>query len=422
MPRQPWAMCDRAEAMERQKNGELSDFEATLPTAHLHYRKRVASPFLCVKKYRRSAAGGGVSKGSSRNRSLSHLEATVDHLLNEVFANRSSHPLAKSRSLFRTVSFVDDRLRAVQVDLLAHRAEKETAAAICSLQGKIVKYHVLIGYLLSDAPISKFEHAFCSRALRTALSAFFESMSQLDALRDDTMDLIDEIMSYSTLLHTSGVIISKEKSYNPLNAGGSRFILMNDSEGGFAVSRLLFSLVNRGGDSSKRQNGGRREEFPKWKWSLKIAAGASLGNYVQVLNLLTENNHETKENSFAFCDKFMIYSRCCMFPALPAIRVDSLRQLNKSLGKGEPVSRLHLQQLLCTSSSESALSFCQMIGLPLKVDAILFKAAPISIEDGADVKFCLREDSFVFRSLHENCTDEDNVVVPAAKFILSIIS
>lgn len=50
-------MCPVEETKEREKEGDLSIFEATEETRLLHFRERRADPAKIVKKYRRSAAG-----------------------------------------------------------------------------------------------------------------------------------------------------------------------------------------------------------------------------------------------------------------------------------------------------------------------------------------------------------------------------
>lgn len=94
----PYAMCSAAESTDRQLHLELSEFESTPSTYNLGPRHRKANPRLVVKKYRRSAAGGGVMSCSSptaagEGRSIGQLSMTIDHLLGYVLPNqRTSTP------------------------------------------------------------------------------------------------------------------------------------------------------------------------------------------------------------------------------------------------------------------------------------------------------------------------------------------
>jgi hypothetical protein len=107
-------MSSSLEASDRITFKELSQFECTHSTnKHAHPRDRKPDPFKCVKKYRRSTAGCGVENetlNGSSSRSLLVLRG-------KIFARQQNDGMEEQFSSAETVNFVDDRPRAVQVDL-----------------------------------------------------------------------------------------------------------------------------------------------------------------------------------------------------------------------------------------------------------------------------------------------------------------
>ena len=224
-----------------------------------------------VKKYRRSAAGGGTtSTGSSSssddyivtttttNRTIDQLSYTVDYLLDIIFVNQYPPPYKSSSksstdddtndalspmSLCNVVSFIDDRLRAVQKELVTllgtttsssssssssrwartidakqkqqrgevvvdegrRRKMAKLRRTVRHMQVKMIRYGLISTYLLSEVPTtttisslerreksqqknsissssSSYEYTFSIRALRAALTTY---MSLCTCIHDD---------------------------------------------------------------------------------------------------------------------------------------------------------------------------------------------------------------------------------------------
>ncbi|CAM9570133.1 unnamed protein product, partial [Choristocarpus tenellus] len=114
-------MCPTSEMLEREAEGGLSVYEATEATANLPSRQRVADPARAVKKYRRSAAGRDMYR-PDQLRPLPVLEATVDYLLETIYAQEQDQAAVgnpdftcrKGRQCGGSYVFVEDRLRAVR--------------------------------------------------------------------------------------------------------------------------------------------------------------------------------------------------------------------------------------------------------------------------------------------------------------------
>jgi hypothetical protein len=82
-------MCSEPESDDRLYCMEISAFESTSSTFHLPPKSRVPDPSRCVKKYRRSAAGGGVKAyKNERPRDVGQLHNTVTFLLGQIYNER----------------------------------------------------------------------------------------------------------------------------------------------------------------------------------------------------------------------------------------------------------------------------------------------------------------------------------------------
>ena len=396
---------------------ELSEFESTAETYALGPRHRVADARLCIKKYRRSAAGGGVSSASSAARggarSIDALSTTIDHLLGTVLSTQRVHPrdVMEPRSLAATVSFVDDRIRAVQVDLTTSLLDSNRTdacwAKIRTLQAKLVRYGILVSYLLSDLPSTKYEAKFGRTALRTAIDSYFaawdatfggEFSGAVYSTRPSENDLAerDEMLSYEALMHVSEGLRKGEAALPTYAAGGA--------EGGCGA--VLASYLGRGGTGSEppaltneELSGvtGMKNGTSKWSIALELAAAADQGNLIHIFRPLVD---VSSSSTSLHEQRWKVLARCCVVPALNVIRIGLVRRYNKSFGKLEKIPGTDLARLLCLPSAELAVQFCSNIGLPTEDGKVIMKAAPISITDKGVIHRMTNpgrsEDEFVF--------------------------
>ena len=396
---------------------ELSEFESTAETYALGPRHRVADPRLVIKKYRRSAAGGGVSSASSAARggarSIDVLSTTIDHLLGMVLSTQRVHPqdVMEPRSLAATVSFVDDRIRAVQVDLTTSLLDSKRSdacwAKIRTLQAKLVRYGILVSYLLSDLPSTKYEAKFGRTALRTAIDSYFAAWEATfggnfsgtvysSGPSENDLAERDEMLSYEALMHVSEGLRKGEAALPTYAAGGA--------EGGCGA--VLASYLGRGGTGSEppaltneELSGvtGMKNGTSKWSIALELAAAADQGNLIHIFRLLVDvSSSATSLHE----QRWKVLARCCVVPALNVIRIGLVRRYNKSFGKLEKIPGTDLARLLCLPSAELAVQFCSNIGLPTEDGKAVMKAAPISITDkGVTHRMTnpgRKEDAFVF--------------------------
>lgn len=422
-----------------------------------------------IKKYRRSAAGGGTLseiQSGGNIRTLEQLGGTVEYLIEDLFvwqmpppivagdeAVRSGsgsgeedpneisiwddeddevlHPVEPQQhppfALSGTVSFIDDRLRAVQKDLVTllgnleldvgggvdpssnnstitmkrlHRKQLQLKQTVRNMQAKMVRYNILTSYLLSDVPSSKYEVKFGARALRTSLTCYLSLSSALDdeynidAQNDGGSNgypsqytkecqTKDEIMAYMALLHSSAVLRSEEKALPPPSAGEVTSSLMEDSGSGWGalLSTFCKHVVAAASGGNVSVAGSLVEKYPRWKWALTLACLAQEGNFQGYLKLLQKGPSTTVLSSSSSTTlmkeeevdnaRFLLLARCCASHSLNLIRLGQLRRYNHSFGKNEKVSGKDLARLLRfddiddESGAKLAIDFCRDAGLPI---------------------------------------------------------
>lgn len=420
-------MCSAEEAYDRQRFHEISHFECSDSSLNVHPKERVPDPCRCVKKYRRSAAGGGVDGYEnnydghniiSKGRSVECLEITVNYLLGIIFSTQRSSSVSSShdettnsrQSLLQSVLFVDDRIRAVQVDLTTLMGHADTDVDTCvgkiqSMQMKIIRYHILSQHLLSNLSSKQYEWKFASKALTTAISAYFATWDlqnqSLESQKDYT--ILDEVMCYVTLLHVAYIVNSREPSIGSYNSTISMQkwcgLTCEDGHGMSAVLGLYrrYCLLKSTADDSMISL------FPKYMWALKITSDVENGNYISVFRLLTTTN-TSKKSGLDDNKRWQILSRCCMAQLMPVLRIGLLRMYNKSFMKEEKVQDANLAALLHVPNPESAVRFCRNVGIPISsslTTCAVMKAAPICIQD------CHDDKDEVIRQLMNPGRDED---------------
>jgi len=532
-------MCSESEAHDRQQHLELSPLECSNPgtiksgvlismtssLSIIHDDERSSekaarhrppfNPQYVIKKYRRSAAGGGALSEASDNcpRTLDQLSKTVEYLLGNIFvrqmppptaavvddaggddtrntdpneisiwgeedtpvkAKHDDHarnnidpneisicgeedtPVKKQRppsslqkqqehtifSLSDTVAFIDDRLRAVQKDLvtlLGNQLEEPQLSSpdsgnsisvkrqglkqqrikqtVREMQAKMVRYNILASYLLSDVPPSKYQVQFGARALRTSLTCYLNLSTSLHeeyhtSTTNSNSNTIsqqqqsqyqkehrtqDEIMAYMALLHSSAVLRSEETALPPSKAGEISSSFTEDAGSGWGALLSTFC----------RQNG-VVEEYPRWKWALELACVAQEGDYQGYFALLEQGPARARISAAvddgavgADSARFLILARCCASHSLTLVRLAQLRRYNHAFGKGERVSARDLARLLrlgttgdvgddeiTMGGAERAIDLCRDAGLPIvekegqdgeKKFYVAMKSAPINI-------------------------------------------
>jgi len=469
-----WQMCSMLEGQDRQDHMELSELESTVETYSLAPKQRKADPKLCVKKYRRSAAGGGSAfseqlKHQSKVRSVIDLVTTMDHLLNCVLATQKTHTCMKPFPFCKVVHFVDDRIRAVQVDYVTHYyynnnktaivLSEELTMSIIRMQCSILNYHLLVGYLLTEMPSHKFEPKFNVQAMRTSFAHATENLQRYvesdhrQVHREEALSLLDEVMCYESLLHLCAVIVEEASSTITNESFTSRpWMFIDQGPSLTSIESLIRPSLFRKLIISDQP---LSSLFPKWTWSLRLTAAYANGNYVQLLRLFSSgqsncmdtgktinssyNNRQEdiiqigmKQLSVSQNEPLNAWiTRCkfCIAPALSIIRINAIQQWNSAFMKSERVNSSDLAELLCFSSSKEAQSFCRLLLLPTETnergeEMVLFKTGANNSNLSPSL-VCCRQDEFVFGGSYnyKDCfsVDADDVWVPSSKLIRFLI-
>lgn len=362
-----YTMCSQEECRFRQHSGEISAFEATPETAAQPPSKRKLDPTKTVKKYRRSAAG------TSRDqqyppRTLAQLSLTVDYLANLlIYWEKLPQPMA---SLLDLVNFLEDRLRAIQVDLVVSQMASK------QIQYQMMKIHILVLYLLLDTP--KYERRHGVNALHTALSSYWNET-------ENDADTDDEVLAWAALVQ--------------LNEDLSG--LDTDPDSTHTLGAGIMAVYRKHMDRDKKRT------LPHFQWSLRLVVSCNLGEWATVLRLL----HDC-EGSFG------ILASCCMASSLSCIRAKALQAYNVSFMKAEKVAAIEVAKLLAMADPIFASKFCTMLNLPVADGVVSFKSAPIQMTWTSSKK---RDEAFVLRCNAAMPRDRDGILVPAESMLASLL-
>ena len=410
VPARPAAffMCTETECQERQSSGEISLFESIWPPPEVDnedntktkQNRRIVDTHYAMTKYRRSAAGFD-AKHRAPSRSLEQIMCCVSQL--EYILCHQQQPPKNSntmssfprQTLSGTVGFVEDRIRAAQVDMVV---SQQPSAAI---QYRMVKCHILILYLLgkvnAEATSCKYEATFGRQALSAAMTNYWEEPQEHFSRNHSNHD--DDILCFMALQQISQYY--------------------TDNNGNRSTESLSFILdYYRRNVQVHRQ---QLKDFPRFQWALQLVHLAIMDRPQSILRQLAElgdsDINSTESNtglagSFACSTEFAVLCRCCLAPGVvDTLRFQALEQYNKIYMKGEKVSTKELARLLYFREVIDAEDFAiQMAGLS-KLDPdsggndenkIVFKLGPVTKSDQLGSGRRQQDDEFVFGVLYNN--------------------
>jgi hypothetical protein len=355
-------------------------------------------PRLAVAKYRRSAAGV-TDRDRAPPRTLDQLIATVQYLQHLLVSapTISSDQSTQIGSWLQVVEFVQDRLRAVQVDLVI------TGQASKVLQYHMTRTYIFILYLVVD--VEEYARTFGKDALQAAMASYWN-----DPVESPRYD--DEMLSYALLLQCS------------------------HSEAA-ASSSLSFAELYRkhvhGSPTNSNGDNIEKNRRPLFQWALKFVVAWNLGHWHVALRQLDQGYGDPY---------FDVFARCCLAPFLPWMRWKTLEAYNLAWGKGEEVAATELARLLflqrrsgednaisskstrVAASSDSVEPKAGSADAPTKAALALAAGLPVDDETRSKVRFkvsslqpldadkekkiILRDDDFVCR-YEEDGTSMKNV-------------
>ena len=379
-------MCTLEECNLRVRSNEISFFERN-DDAQQHY-----DPCRVISKYRRSAAGSFTDISRPNPRSLTCLQTTVRYLIHHILI-----PHFDSQTFLAKISFWEDRIRAVQVDLVRLNVTSK------DLQYLLIQSHILIQYVLSDC--AKYEHSFGFSALQTAFACYWSDPFTLAATDD-------EVLSYNILVQ-----LNQQLQLSPENDSATLSLFW------FQFTELYRKLpvVDKAtGTFSLRQR-------PLLRWTVHIVFQCTLGYWQSSLSKLLNSSLESLGfESLHKCqgDRFLMLARCCMAPSIPLLRFKTLQFLNISCMKNESVSLSEISRLMCynSNSETNCAEFCRSYGIPLSDngDHVVLKTVPIQpFQKPLSIR---NSDSTVLGTNTLFNTTCDGIAVPKPEWMTSMLT
>jgi SAC3/GANP family len=364
---EPFVMCSKEEYQERQNAKDVTEWEATGETWTLQAKYRALDPCLAVSKYRRSAAGTLPRKP----RSLINIWKTWEHL-KSILIHQRIHQSQSPQTLLSAVCFINNRLRALQVDLVV----SQRVSGIFQLQ--VARYHILTLYLLSNVPTQLFEPKFSRVGLQTALTSFWDDPSSEEWSKD-------EILCYSTLCHVAASV------NNDLCVMGNEGAAMT-----LEITSMYRNYVAKG------------QMYRRFSQALSIAVAIQTQHFYIALSKI---------------HALPIMDRLCLAPCLHRLRWLCLHQFNKAFPRGHALPPSEVARLLYLPSEEAATDFATSSGIPIDKDGNLqFKLAPMAECKISPSHLRRWDDWFCFGDTINFRTDADQVTIPCLEILHNLIS
>ena len=368
----PYCMCSAEECEERLRCKEVSQFEKTNGTM---------DPTKMVTKYRRSAAGS--KHRSPRNED--QLSKTISYLILLLIDSSKEEGLC----LVDLVHFLEDRLRAVQVDYTILSVQSSIS------QHQIAKTHLILLYLLSDQSKQKgkllYERRFGVTALQTALSCYWleeEGTREDHSLRDT------EILCFSILTQLNEFFIERKDEI----CGGR-----GNAPPLGSVWFQTVMLVRKHVASNEWDNA------DSLRWAMGLVAHISNGQWYCALAWLQKLDP----------GPFATLARCCVGSLVPILRWLVLLRLNRTLSKNQLIPMQDISRLLFFSDRTQCAAFVDDCGLPYRDDSVEFKVVEMQLPRRS---FSRRSDAFVFGGKCSNPTiTKDGITIPRPEVLRELL-
>lgn len=367
---QPYTMCSERECRERLETKEISLFEKT---------NNAMDPCKMVAKYRRSAAG----MEHREPRTCEQLEGTVSYLRRLLMESCAT---PENLVMAEFVTFLEDRIRAVQVDytMLCVQSKK--------VQFQILQLHILLLYLMSEKESKMYERKFSIIALQTALSNYWI---------DDTHDANSktrnaEVLSFSILIRLNEYLVENQKEL--LESNGSL-----DSMFGSSIWWHCMLLL--------REHYQHYQNCMVLQWTLSLLMHVANGRWQCALTGLQQlpTSHRL--------------TRCCVGAGMVStLRLLVLQRWNRVVSKNQAIPLETISQSLVFSDTKQCRDFINLCGLPFSEDAssVIFKATELQLPGKIVVE---RNDVLVWENEDEETVGEsqDGIVLPSSNTVRQLL-
>jgi hypothetical protein len=490
---QPYEMCTIEECQLRIRTNEISIWERShTPTTtttneeeeeeedsnndhhdrHGHRHRQSAllvyDPCKVITKYRRSVAGGSPLLGPPR--SFTALQTTVQYLIHHIYIPQPQ----QQQTYLSQISFWEDRIRAVQVDLVRSNVTSKR------IQQFIVKCYILLLYILSDC--HQYEHTFGHTALQTSLSGYWEdgcrvvgssSVQQRGTTTciSDAMD--DEILSYNICIQLHQqlqILMSTEENIvvgrphttttTTTTTTAVQLFWSQCTELYRQVTTTRTTGSNTGTTTTTTMT--LLQRLPFLQWTFRLAFQCMGGYWQSALSMLLQqhlpqpqshtrdtqqssgpssslllqslynnNNNNNKCDAMTYSpqdwERFQVLVKCTLAPALPYLRYKVLQTMNVTYMKNESISITEVARLLCYdhhSSLLECLEFCRRWGLPIHEndEQIRCKVVPIQPFQRRTTDRVRSNDAVILGNDTPYYTSSDDILVPSPEWMTMMLT
>jgi hypothetical protein len=495
---QPYEMCTIEECQLRIRTNEISIWERSHPPTTTtneeeqeeednsnndHHdrhcnsnRHRPSSarfyydPCKVITKYRRSVAGGSPLLGPPR--SFTALQTTVQYLIHHIYIPQPQHHQQQQQQQQQTylsqISFWEDRIRAVQVDLVRSNVTSKR------IQQFIVKCYILLLYILSDC--HQYEHTFGHTALQTSLSGYWEdgcrvvgssSVQQRGTTTciSDAMD--DEILSYTICIQLHQqlqILMSTEENIvdgRPHTTTTTTAVQLFWSQCTELYRQVTTRTTgsNTGTTTTTTTTTTLLQRLPFLQWTFRLAFQCMGGYWQSALSMLLQQhlpqpqptrdtqqssgpssssslllqslyNSNNKSDAMTYSpqdwERFQVLVKCTLAPALPYLRYKVLQTMNVTYMKNEGISITEVARLLCydhNSSFLECLEFCRRWGLPIHEndEQIRCKVVPIQPFQRTTTDRVRSNDAVILGNDTPYYTSSDDILVPSPEWMTTML-
>jgi hypothetical protein len=446
VPVQPYEMCSLDECHQRVRTNEISIFERKNSNSNdddgtlneLSY-----DPCKVITKYRRSVASlddDTTKQQQSSIRPISALYTTIQYLIHHIYIPISQNiqqqqhgqhqPPTKQNhihhhtycSYISTLNFMDDRIRAVQVDLIRQSSSPSSPSSSLFndrsatrqqklIQYNITKYYIITLYIVSDLSSIKtkerptqshtqyyYEPNFSYKALLSSLNSYWniidneccsgidiyvpnnnnhnngnnntEKSSNILSIDEDKIRRIDdEMLAYHililfnqqiTVVSTSSTSIQQQESLSTF---------------WYTFTELYRKITKT---STLNMMLPHEHQLPFVQYVMKLIFTYCIhGQWQSALQMIlivpSSNYYNDKDNTYYFTNKewerYLILIQCCMSSSIHYIRYQILQHMNCSIMKNEQLSLKEVARLLCyhrhSNSLHECYIFCHTLQLPM---------------------------------------------------------
>jgi hypothetical protein len=491
---QPYEMCTIDECQLRIRTNEISIWERShTPTTtttneeeeeeedsnndhhdrHGHRHRQssarlVYDPCKVITKYRRSVAGGSSLQGPPR--SFTALQTTVQYLIHHIYIPQPQHHQQQPQQTYLSqISFWEDRIRAVQVDLVRSNVTSKL------IQQFIVKCYILLLYILSDC--HQYEHTFGHTALQTSLSGYWEDCCRIESSSvqrettciSDAMD--DEILSYNICIQLHQqlqILMSTEENIvdgRPHTTTTTTAVQLFWSQCTELYRQVTTTMTtgSNTGTTSTTTTTTLLQRLPFLQWTFRLAFQCMGGYWQSALSMLLQQhlpqpqsqpqptrdtqqssgpsssslllqslyNSNNKSDAMTYSpqdwERFQVLVKCTLAPALPYLRYKVLQAMNVTYMKNEGISITEVARLLCydhNSSFLECLEFCRRWGLPIHEndEQIRCKVVPIQPFQRMTTDRVRSNDAVILGNNTPYYTSSDDIRVPSPEWMTTMLT